>query len=155
MKKWNFKIKNTPKNISEKIESEFNSANGLVFNMNQSKSNSFTFKMRKRILYPWYLFFLNSLVVNGKLTKAESENESDVEISFKQHFLWILVIFTNIIVGLTILIAVILAENNNAYVYLIGALILAVGIILWFRIQKKYERNIQEYKTLFSLILCV
>lgn len=153
MKKWNFTIKNNPKEISKKIESALKSVNGLVFNMNYDKNKSITFKMRKRILYAWYLFYINSIVVNGKLSKTDIENETDIEISFNQHFLWKSVIFTDIFMGLGVLIAVILGETSSVYLYLIGTLILAVGIILWIRIQKKYERNIQEYKTLISGIL--
>lgn len=153
MKKWNFKINNSPKTISGKIATTFESVKGLVFNINYDNNNSITFKMRKRILYPWYLFFLNSVVVNGKLSKAETENETHVEISFNQHFLWVSVIFTDIILGLTFLIAVISKGNSSAFMYLLSALILAVGIILWIRVQKKYESNIQEYKGLISKTL--
>ena len=153
MKAWNFKVKSNPKEISKNIESALGSVNGFVFNINYDKNNSITFKMRKRILYAWYLFFLNSIVINGKLSKTDIENETDVEISFNQHFLWKLVIFTDILVGLAILITVISGENNNASMYLIGTIILAVGVILWIRVQKKYERNIQEYKTMISDIL--
>ncbi|TXE15628.1 DUF423 domain-containing protein, partial [Psychroflexus gondwanensis] len=37
----------------------------------------------------------------------------------------------------------------------IATTILAVGVILWIRVQKKYERNIQEYKTMISEILAI
>lgn len=155
MKEWNFKMNNSTLEISEKIKSKLDSGNRLVFNINQGKNDSFAFKMRKRILYPWYLFFLNSLVVNGNLTKGETENEANIEISFNQHFLWLLVIITDLIIGLAILTHVILNKNNNIYMYLIGAPILAIGFILWIVIQKKYERNVLEYKTLISEILVV
>lgn|SRR5690606_498634 len=156
MKTWHFKTKNSPKDVSKKIEAAFKSANGLVFNIiNHDKNNSVTFKIRKRILYPWYLFFLNSIVVNGKLLKTETENEAKVEISFNQHFLWILVVFTNIILGLALFLTVISNKNTSPYMYIIGFLIFAIGIMLWIRIQKKYESNIQEYKTLISDILGV
>ena len=153
MKKWNFKIKNNPKEISKKIESALESVNGLVFNLNHDKSNLVTFEMRKRILYAWYLFYLNSIVVNGKLSKTDIENETDVEISFNQHFLWKLVIFTDMSIGLSILIVAISGENRSVSTYLFGTIILAIGVILWLGVQKKYERNIQEYKTLISKIL--
>ena len=153
MKKWTFRIKNNPKNISEKIESQLGSVSGLVFNMNHDKNNSITFRMRKRIQYAWYLLFLNSIVVKGKLSKTDAENETDVAISFNQHFLWKLVIFTDLSVGLGFLIAVISGNNSSASMYLIGTIILSIGIILWISVHKKYERNIQEYKTLISGIL--
>ncbi|TXE15390.1 DUF423 domain-containing protein, partial [Psychroflexus gondwanensis] len=34
MKKWNFKVESSPKEISKNIESALESVNGLVFNMN-------------------------------------------------------------------------------------------------------------------------
>jgi len=111
--------------------------------------------MRKRILYAWYLFYLNSIVVNGKLSKTDIEKETDVEISFNQHFLWKLVIFTHMSVGLVFLIAVISGKISGASMYIIATTILAVGVILWIRVQKKYERNIQEYKTMISEILAI
>jgi Flp pilus assembly protein TadB len=155
MKKWNFKVESSPKEISKNIESALESVNGLVFNMNHDKNNSITFKMRKRILYAWYLFYLNSIVVNGKLSKTDIEKETDVEISFNQHFLWKLVIFTHMSVGLGFLIAVISGKISGASMYIIATTILAVGVILWIRVQKKYERNIQEYKTMISEILAI
>lgn len=153
MKKWNFKLKNNPKEISENIKSTLGSINGFVVDMNHDKNNSTTFKMRKRILYPWYLLFLNSIVVNGKLLKTDTENETDVEISFKQHFLWRLVIFANLIVTLGFLITVISGKNNSIWTYLIATVILAVIILIWIIIRNKYEKNVQEYKTLISGIL--
>jgi Flp pilus assembly protein TadB len=155
MKKWNFKVESSPKEISKNIESALESVNGLVFNMNHDKNNSITFKMRKRILYAWYLFYLNSIVVNGKLSKTDIEKETDVEISFNQHFLWKLVIFTDMSVGLGFFIAVISGKISGASMYIIATTILAVGVILWIRVQKKYERNIQEYKTMISEILAI
>ncbi|WP_044402195.1 hypothetical protein [Lacinutrix sp. Hel_I_90] len=153
MKKWNFKSKSNPKVISKRLEAAVGPVNGFVFNMNHEKNNFITFKMRKRILYAWYLFFLNSIVVHGKLSQTDIENETDVEISFNQHFLWKLVIVTNIIAGFSILIAVFSRENSSVYMYLIGAILLAIGLLLWIRVQKKYERNIQEYQILISEIL--
>lgn len=153
MKKWNFKVKNNPKAISKNLESALGTVDGFVLHINHNQNNAITFKMRKRILYAWYLLFLNSIVVHGKLSKSDIENETDVAISFKQHFLWKLVIFTDMSVGLGFLIAVISGKNSSASLYLIGTLILAVGIVLWIRVQQKYKSNIQEYKTLISGIL--
>ena len=155
MKKWNFKLNNNPKAVSKNIESSLGTVNGFVFNINHDKNNSITFKMRKRILYAWYLFYINSIVVQGKLSKTAIENETDVEISFNQHFLWKLVIFTDMFVGLAILITFFSGENSSPYLYLMAVAILAVGVILWIRIQKKYERNMNEYKTMISKVLAI
>ena len=153
MKKWNFTVKENPKELSKKMKSEFGSVKGLVFSMDQLKNNSITFKIRKRILYPWYLFFQNSLVVNVNLSRIQTENEAKIEISFNQHWLWTLVIATNIIVGLFFWITVFSGTNKNPWIYVIGGVILGIGIILWFRIRKKYNSDVQEYKTLISGII--
>ncbi|MCG2461618.1 DUF423 domain-containing protein [Flavobacteriaceae bacterium F89] len=155
MKKWNFKVKSNPKKISKDLESALGTVDGLVFVLNHDKNNSITFKVRKRILYAWYLLYLNSIVVNGKLSKISTENETDVEISFNQHFLWKLVIFTDMSLGLGFLIALISGKNSSPSMYLSATIILAVGIILWIRVQKKYDKNIQEYKSLISEILAI
>ena len=155
MEKWNFIIKNTPKNISEEIESKLESLNGLVYNVKHDKNESITFQLRKRIRYAWYLIFLNSIVVNGKLSKTAVINETDVEISFNQHFLWKLVIFTYIMMGLGIFVAIIGDQNNQNHtsMYLFGALLIGLGIILWISVRKKFRVNVQEYKTLISGML--
>ncbi|WP_299781532.1 DUF423 domain-containing protein [uncultured Formosa sp.] len=153
MKKWNFKLKGNPKEISKNMESALKSVNGIVFNLNHEENNSATFKMRKRILYPWYLLYLNSIVVNGKLSNIDSNNETGVEIYFNQHFLWKSVIFTDIILGLGFLITLILGKHNTFSRYAIGTLILAVIILILIIVRKKYKKNIQEYKTLISGIL--
>jgi len=57
--------------------------------------------------------------------------------------------------GISFLIAVISGKISGASMYIIATTILAVGVILWIRVQKKYERNIQEYKTMISEILAI
>ncbi|CAZ97414.1 Conserved hypothetical membrane protein [Zobellia galactanivorans] len=153
MKKWNLKVKSNPQEISQNLKSALESVDGLMFNLNHDKKNSIKFKMRKRIQYAWYLIYINNVVVDGKLSKTEIENETDVEILFSQHFLWKLVIFTHVFLVLCIVIAIILGKISSASAYLFGAGILAIGILLWITVQKKYERNVQEYKTLISKIL--
>ena len=150
MKKWNLKVRRNPQDISNILESAFKSVDGLLFDINRGGKNSINFKMRKRILYAWYLPYVNSIIVNGKLSTTDNKNGTDVEILFNQHFLWNLVIFIHIILGLGFITAIIIEESSNAFTYLFGAVILALGIFLWVKVQKKYERNIQEYKTLIS-----
>ena len=149
MKKWNLKVKNNPQDISNNLESAFKSVDGLSFDINRGEKNSIKFKMRKRILYAWYLPYVNSIIVNGKLSKTDN-NGTDVEILFHQHFLWKLLIFIHIVLGMGFLIAMILEKSNNAFTYLFGAIILVLGIFLWVKVKKKYEKNIEEYKTLIS-----
>ncbi len=153
MKAWNFKVKSNPKEISKKLESSLGSANEFVFNMDRDENNSVTFKVRKRVLYAWYMIFHNWTVVKGKLLKADAENKTHVEISFTQHFLITLIIFTQMFLGLGILMAIISGVSSSTSMYISGGILLAVGIILWIAIQKKFEKDIQKYKTLISEIL--
>ncbi|APQ17916.1 hypothetical protein [Maribacter hydrothermalis] len=152
MKLWNFEAKNNPKEISNKLESALKTA-GFVFNTNCDENNSVTFKVRKRILYAWYMAFQNWTIVNGKLVKTDNENSTDVEISFNQHFLIKLIVFTHISLILGLLIAIIAGINSSPTMYIFGGLILALGIVLWIGVQRKFEKDIQKYKTLISEIL--
>ncbi len=155
MKNWNLKIKNNPQDVSNNLEAAFRSIDGLLFDINRGEKNSIKFKMRKRILYAWYLPYVNSIIVNGKLSSTDNKNGTNIEILFNQHFLWKLLIFIHIFLGLGFLTALILDKSSNAYSYVFGAIILGLGIFLWVKVQKKYERNIQEYKTLISKTLGV
>ncbi|WP_245799960.1 DUF423 domain-containing protein [Zobellia uliginosa] len=152
MKLWNFKVKNNPNEISTKLESALTPV-GFVFNTNRDENNSITFKVRKRILYAWYMVFQNWTIVNGKLLKTDTENKTDVEISFNQHFLIKLIVFTHIFLVLGLLIAIIAGINSSPSIYMFGAIVLALGIALWIGVQKKFEKDIQKYKTLISEIL--
>ena len=151
MKNWKLKVKNSPQEISESLKS----IDGLVFNSHPDTQNSIKFEMRKRILYAWYLIYDNSIVVNGKLSKTDNENTTDIDILFNQHALWKLVIFLHFFLGMGFLIALIVRKGDNVFTYLLGLIILALGIVLWVKVQKKYKRNIQEYKTLISKTLGV
>lgn len=153
MKAWNFKVKSNPQKISEKLESALGSVNGFVFNMDHDKNDSVTFKVRKRVLYAWYMIFLNYIIVKGKLSKTDTENETEVEISFTQHFLMTLIIFTYMFGGLGFLIMILLGISSSASMYVIGGILLVIGIILWFEVSKRFDRKVQEYKTMISEIL--
>ena len=150
MKAWRFKLKSSPKEISEKLESELKAIGGFVFNMNFEKNESVTFKMRKRILYAWYMAFQNWTVVKGELLKDDSEGKTSVEIIFNQHFFIKLIIFTHIILLLGFLVAIISGINLNAPMYILGGLLLVLGIILWIAIQRKFHKDIQKFKLLIS-----
>ncbi|EAQ99744.1 DUF423 domain-containing protein [Maribacter sp. HTCC2170] len=153
MKAWNFIVKSNPKEISKKLESALGSVDGFVYDMDYDKNNSVTFKVRKRILYIWYMFFDNWTIVNGKLLKTDPENETHVEISFTQHFLTSMVIYSHMFLGLGLLVAILLGVSNNASYILIGGVLLTIGIVLWIAVQKKFEKDVQKYKSLISKIL--
>jgi hypothetical protein len=152
MKTWKFKLKTSPIDISEKLESELKSIGGFVFNMNHEKNKSVTFNVRKRFLYSWYMAFQNWTVVKGEVKKSDTENITNVKITFNQHFFIRLIIFTHIILILGFLIAIISGINVNASMYFIGGALLALGVVLWIAIQRKFEKDIQKYKSLITEI---
>jgi len=153
MKVWNFNAESNPKEISKKLASALGSVDGLVFHLKHEKNNSITFKMRKRILYAWYLIFQNSIIVNGKLLKSDTENKTRVEISFTQHFLMTFLIIANIIAGFGFLIAIASGIGNSPAFFIIAIIPLVLGIVLWIDLQKRFDRKVQEYKTLISEVL--
>lgn len=153
MKTWNLIVKSNPEEISHTLESALKSVDGLVFKINNVDENVIKFKIRKRIQYAWYLMYSNNVVVDGKLSTTEIENETNVEMLFSQHFLWKLVILTHVFLVLGLLTAVTLGKISSTSTYLFGTVILVIGILLWSMVQKKYNRNIQEYKLLISTAL--
>lgn len=153
MKAWNFKVKSNPKEISEKLKSALGSVDGLVFNIDHDKNNSVTFKVRKRILYAWYMIYHNWTIVHGKLLKTDTENNTNVEVSFTQHFLIKLIIYTHMFLGLCLLIAIFSGISRSAFMFILGALLLVVGIVSWIAIEKKFEKDIQKYKLLIAEVL--
>ena len=153
MKTWNFQTENNPTDISKKLESKLGLDNGFVFSVDNDKKNSVTFKIRKRILYGWYWAYQNWTIINGKLLKIDTEDKTNVEISFNQHFLIRLIMFTHIFLGLGLLIAIISGISNSNSLYIFGGIILVLGVFLWVALQRKFEKDTQKYKTLISEIL--
>ncbi len=152
MKAWRFKLTRSPIEISEKLESELKTIGGFVFNMNHENNKSVTFKMRKRILYAWYMAFQNWTVVKGELLNNDKENETNVKITFNQHFFIRLIIYTHIILVLGFLIAIISGINVNTSMYILAGTLVILGIVLWLAIQRKFEKDIQKYKSLMTEI---
>ncbi len=149
MKTWNLKVKSNPQEISKKLDSGLGTIGGFVFRMDTGTKNSVIFKVRKRSLN--YLNFIreNQIVVNGKILETDSENKTDIEITFSHHFLTML--YVSFFVGLGLL-AIILGISNRATM-LYGGISLLIGIALWIDVRKNSERNIRKYKTLISEIL--
>ena len=152
MKKWNFRIKNNPQNIIEKLDTSLESFGGFIFKMNQDKNDAVIFNFHKRVIYPDQILHRNRIVVNGKIIKANAENEADVEISFAQHFFMKLTIFSIIVFGLALLV-LIPRISSGVSMFLLGGGLFALGFVLWITLQKKMETDIQKYKTLISKIL--
>ncbi len=153
MKKWNFKVKSNVQEIIKKLDATLGSVDGFVFNINNDKNDSVIFNMRKRVHYLSQILHVNRITVNGKILKTDTKNETNVEISFTQHFLVTLIIFTHMLLGFGLLITIISGIISSASIYISGGLLLAVGIVLWIAVQKKFEKDIQKYKTLISEIL--
>lgn len=153
MKKWIFKVNSNVQDVSKKLRDSFGSAKGFVFNLDKDDDDSFLFKIHKQGLYAFHLMFINKIIANGTILKTDTNNESIIEISFKQYFLWKLIIFTHIILGFGFLAMLFLKINGNAFIAVFGFLLLAVGIILWITAQRKFKKDVQEYKSLISGIL--
>ena len=147
-------IKNNTKNISEKLESALRTVDGFVLNIKKVKNDSLAFRLRKPGLYAFQVIFQNRIIVNGKIIKTNTKNETDLEISFTQDFLTKLILFIFILSGLGLsLIAIISKTNNNSYMLIVGGILLIIGIALWVDINRRFEKNIQKYKALISGIL--
>jgi len=146
MEYWNFKVKKRPDEIIEKLETELNSIGGFVFN----KKNPTTFSFRKRVLYAWYMAFQNWTIVNGKLSNSNNENATNVKVSLNQHFLIRLIIYTHIILGFGLILGLLIAGKNEPSAYILGGLIIALGIVIWIAINKKFKKDAEKYKGLIT-----
>ncbi|WP_081212480.1 hypothetical protein [Salegentibacter sediminis] len=153
MKAWNFQVNNSPQEISQKLESSLGVADRFVFKLDAHENNPVQFKLRKRFLLPFEINTQNNLIVNGKIVKAAAGNKTDIEVSFAQHPLALLLIYGHIILGLGILVGIFLNLSSNSYMYLFGGSLLAIGILLGFHLKKDFDKNVQEYKFLIAKIL--
>jgi hypothetical protein len=152
LKPWTFTLKKSPRAISEKLQSELGSIGGFVFNANTEKNDSVTFKIRKRMLYVWYMAFQNWTVVKGELLKNDNENMTNVAITFRQHFFIKLIVLIHIILVLGFLIAIISGINTNVNMYFLGGTLLALCIVLWIALQRKFKKDTQKYVALITKI---
>lgn len=150
---WSFKVRSNPIEVSKKLQSSFGTVDSLVFNMNRNKNDSMTFRLRKRILYAWYMKYQNWTVANGKLLKRDDDNNTNVEISFNQHFLIQAIIFLHLFLGFGLLIGIISGINTNSYMYIPMFILLVIGGILWFSMQRKFKKDVQNFKSLISDVL--
>ncbi len=147
MKAWNFKVKSNPQEIIKKLDDALGSVKGFVLKMDNDRNDSLTFKLRKRaITYMRY----NQIIVNGKILKTDTKNETDLKVSFSQHFITILHVSFFLSLGL---IAIILGISSSAAMYIFGGISLVIGIALWIDAQKNFKKDIQKYKTLISEVL--
>jgi hypothetical protein len=150
MKTWKFKINSNIQEITKKLDSAFDAKKGFDFKMDDSKDESVTFKVRKRILYAYQVVLRNHIVVNGKIQRTETDNETNVEVSFNQHVFTVFYAYMFSILGLFIIIFGLFSSSN---LYLLGGIFLAIGVAFWIGLQKKFKMDTQRYKTLISDIL--
>ncbi len=152
MIRWNFQAKNSPKEISEKLESSLGRAN--IFALKEKKKNSVKFRIRKRALVGLdNINAQNKVILNGKIFQIDTENGSNVEISFTKHPLLKLVLYGHIILILGFLAALIFKLSSNMYIFIVGGILLAVGILIVLHVEKEFDKNVQEYKAIISRIL--
>lgn len=151
MKRWNFKAQSNPQTILKKLEGALGPVNGFIFNVDSNKTDSVTFKVRKRVLYVSQIIFHNKIIVNGNMLKTEVDNETNVEINFNQHFLTALHVLIWLGAGIILTIAGIF--NNVSLLYVLGGMSLVIAIAILLVVQKKFDENTQKYKTLISGIL--
>jgi hypothetical protein len=150
MKTWNFKVKSNPQEIIKKLDSEFGSVGGMIFNTHHDKNDSVAFKVRKRLQDGYAALHDNQTIAHGKMLMTDVENETYIEITFTQHFLRILYVSIYLVSGL---IAIILGITISATIFIVTGILLAVGIAILMQARNKFEKDIQQYKTLISEIL--
>lgn len=115
-------------------------------------SNSITFDLRKRVIYPSQILLRNRIIVKGKLLKTTTKNETDAEISFTQHFL----ITFNILLFLGLgLFAITLGIVKDTSMYLSGGVLLAIGVLFWLAAKKKLKQDSKKYRELISKVLAL
>ncbi len=84
------------------------------------------------------------------IVETDAENDTNVEVSFTQHFLITLNIFIFLGLGLF---ALIFGIAGNTSAFLLGGISIAIGIIFWIAANNKFEKDLQKYKALISEIL--
>lgn len=153
MKAWNFKVNSSPTEIGNKLESSLGSVSGLVFNINNQQKDAVSFKVRKKILYAWYMLFQNYIIVNGIVTKSANKEAASVQVAFKLHFLMTLIILIYVLFFFGFLIMIVSGVTSGLTMYITVGVLLAAGILLWIEFQKRTKKKIQEFKTLIAEIL--
>jgi len=143
-------VRNNPQEIIKKLDSALGSGDGFVFNADHDKNDSLRFSFRKRVLYPHQILHRNRISVNGRILGTDTENDTDVEVSFTQHFLITFNIFIFLGLGLF---ALILGIGGNSSALILGGISIAVGIVFWIAANNKFEKDLQKYKTLIAEIL--
>lgn len=149
MKAWNFQVRNNPKEVSRRLESSLGGTKRFVFKVNSDKE-PVKFKIRKRMLLGFEINTQNNLIVNGKLFPADPENKTDVKIDFRLHPLSKVLLYGHLILGLGLLGGMVLEYSSDTYMWVIGGILLATGVLIGLHLKKEVKKQVQEYKTLIS-----
>ena len=151
MKTWVLMIESNPQEIINKLGMELTSDTGFAFNVINNKSDNISFNLRKRLLFSSRIYNGNKIVLNGKILKANSDTMTNIEISFTQNFLLILITSIYFILGLY---SLNIGLTDRSFTYTMGGvLLLAYGFIYYRDSKKKFLKDIVSYKTLISDIL--
>ena len=153
MKAWNFQVNNDPKEVRRRLESSLGGTKKFVFKVNSDIKEPVKFKIRRRMLLGFEINTQNNLIVNGKLFKVDPENKTDVKIDFQLHPLSKVLLYGHLILGLGLLSGMVLEYSSDTYMWIIGGILLATGILIGFHLKKEVEKQVQEYKILISEIL--
>ena len=151
MKRWNFKTQNNPETVLKKMEATLGATNGFVFDIDSNNKDSVVFNLRKRVLHISQIILNNSIIVNGNILKTDVDNETNIEINFNQHLVLKLYISIWLGAGICLIIAGIL--SSYSLMYALGGASLLIACAIWIDSRKKFQSNIQEYKTLMTGIL--
>lgn len=153
MKNLSLKVNANPITIIKSLKSSLKPINDFSFNIESENNSVINFKIRKRIMYAWYLIFQNNLIVDGKLLNSSSANETEVQLSFHQHIFLKIFIGIHILLGIGLLAVLFSGKIEGISGYLLGLGVFVAEIFLFIYLRKKNERHIQEYKNLISDIL--
>ena len=85
------------------------------------------------------------------MLQTDVDNETNVEINFNQHF--VLKLHISIWLGAAICLIIAGILSNYSLMFALGGASLLIAFAIWIDSRKKFQSNIQEYKTLITGIL--
>ena len=150
MKDLSFKINKEPQQIIEQLKSEISKSGTFTLNIKEEKNEILSFNLRKRIQFGEQILHRNLVIVKGGISRIDKENCSEVDISFKQNPL---VIISKIILFGLGLISILTGFLSSTSFIIPGIILLAIGFILWFSLNKSFKDNSEKYRVLLSELL--
>ncbi|PKP51939.1 MAG: hypothetical protein CVT92_11155 [Bacteroidetes bacterium HGW-Bacteroidetes-1] len=150
MKNLSFKINKEPQQIIEQLKSEISKSGTFTLNIKEEENEILSFNLRKRIQFGEQILHRNLVIVKGEISRIDRENCSKVDISFKQNPL---VIISKIILFGLGLISILTGFLSSTSFIIPGIILLAIGFILWFSLNKSFKDNSEKYRVLLSELL--